>query len=86
MLELAYQLVANAGVSEEQPQGGAGLLFGLLKDKLSTEDFAQVTDGFSELGLDADMIGRFVPIVLSFVESKGGEGLSQIVSKVLQGG
>jgi hypothetical protein len=128
MLELIQQLVANSGVSEEQAQGGAGLLFGLVKDKLSAGDFAQVAEavpdvedlvtaapegggglggllggvasslggsqlgdlaslagGFSKLGLDTEMIGKFVPIVLSFLESKGGEGLAQIVRKVLQG-
>jgi hypothetical protein len=128
MLELIQQLVADAGVSEEQAQGGAGLLFGLLKDKLSSGDFAQVAEavpnvedlvsaapeggsglggllggvvssfagsqagnlaslagGFSKLGLDPEMISKFVPVVLSFLESRGGEGLAQIVSKVLKG-
>jgi hypothetical protein len=128
MVELIQQLVAGAGVSEEQAQGGAGLLFGLLKNKLSSGDFAQVAEvvpnvedllsaapegggglggllggvvssfagsqagdlaslaaGFSKLGLDPEMIGKFVPVVLSFLESKGGEGLAQIVRNVLQG-
>jgi hypothetical protein len=128
MMELVQQLISNTGVSEEQAQGGAGLLLGLLKDKLSAADFTQVAaavpdvedlmasapegdsglggllggvasalggsqlgdlaslaGGFSKLGLDADMIGKFAPVVLSFVESKGGEGLAEIVSKVLKG-
>jgi hypothetical protein len=42
MSGLIQQLVVDAGVSEEQAQGGAGLLFSLLKDKLSSGDFAQV--------------------------------------------
>lgn len=131
MIELVQQLISKAGVSEEQAQGGAGLLFDLLKDKLSADDFAQVTDvvpdvdtlitaapeggagglggllsgvtsalglggsqlgdlaslagGFSKLGLDADMVGKFIPIVLSFVQTKGGDGLAEIVGKVLKG-
>jgi hypothetical protein len=128
MSGLIQQLVADAGVSEEQAQGGAGLLFSLLKDKLSSGDFAQVAEavpnieglisgapeggtgiggllgsvvssfagsqtgnlaslagGFSKLGLDPEMIGKFVPVVLSFLESRGGEGLAQIVSNVLKG-
>jgi hypothetical protein len=128
VVELIQQLVADAGVSEEQAQGGAGLLFGLLKDKLSSGDFAQVAEavpnvedllsaapeggsglggllggmlssfagsqagdlaslagGFSKLGLDPKMISKFVPVVISFLESRGGEGLTQIVRKVLQG-
>jgi hypothetical protein len=128
-MELVQQLISNLGLSEEQAQGGAGLLLGLLKDKLPETDFAQVSGvvpdseglidkapeaggglggllggvasslggsqlgdlaslagGFSKLGLDADMIGKFVPILLSFLESKGGEDLAGIVSKVLEGG
>jgi hypothetical protein len=127
-MELVQQLVSNLGLSEEQAQGGTGLLLGLLKDKLPETDFAQVSSvvpdseglmekapeaggglggllggvasalggsqlgdlaslagGFSKLGLDADMIGKFVPILVSFLESKGGEGLAGIVSKVLEG-
>lgn len=105
-------------------------MFGLLKDKLSAQDFAQVTDavpdvndliaaapeggggglkgmlggiasslgmsqlgdlaslasGFSKLGLNTEAMERFIPVVMSFVESKGGEGLGQIVGKVLKGG
>ncbi len=132
MIELVQQLISKVGVSEEQAQGGAGLLFGLLKDKLSAQDFTQVTEavpdvndliaaapeggggggglkgmlggiasslgmsqlgdlaslanGFSTLGLNTEAMERFIPVVMSFVESKGGEGLGQIVGKVLKGG
>ena len=129
MMELVQQLVAGAGVSQEQAEGGAGLLFGLVKDQLSSGDFSQVAEavpgidslidaapggdggglggllggvasafgadnlgnlaslagGFSKLDLDAGMIGKFVPIVLSFLQNQGGEGVSSLVAKVLQG-
>lgn len=126
MMELIQQLVAGAGVSEQQAEGGAGLLLGLLKDKLASDDFSQVAQatpgleglidsapsgglggmlggvvsslggselgnlaalagGFSKLDLDAGMIGKFVPILLSFLQSKGGDGLASMVGKVLQG-
>ncbi|MES9999824.1 MAG: DUF2780 domain-containing protein [Candidatus Thiodiazotropha lotti] len=129
MMELVQQLISGAGVSQEQAEGGAGLLFGLVKDQLSSGDFSQVTNavpgieslidaapsedsgglggllggvasaiggeqlgnmaslasGFSKLDLDAGMIGKFVPIVLSFLQSQGGDGLSGLVAKVLQG-
>ncbi|MBW9258583.1 MAG: DUF2780 domain-containing protein [Candidatus Thiodiazotropha sp. (ex. Lucinisca nassula)] len=128
-MELVQQLVSGAGVSQQQAEGGAGLLFGLVKDQLSSGDFSQVTNavpgieslidaapsedsgglggllggvasaiggdqlgnmaslasGFSKLDLDAGMIGKFVPIVLSFLQSQGGDGLSDLVAKVLQG-
>jgi len=129
MIDLVQQLVAGAGVSEQQAEGGAGLLMGLVKDQLSSSDFAQVIEavpgiealtdsapkadsggmggllggvasalggselgnlaslasGFSKLDLDASMIGKFVPIVISFLQSKGGDGLAAMVGKVLQG-
>ncbi|MCU7811327.1 MAG: DUF2780 domain-containing protein [Candidatus Thiodiazotropha sp. (ex Notomyrtea botanica)] len=127
-MELVQQLVAGAGVSQSQAEGGAGLLFGLVKDKLSSGDFSQVASavpgidnlidsapssggglggllggvasamganqlgnlaslasGFSKLDLDTGMIGKFVPIVLSYLQSQGGDGVTSLVSRVLQG-
>jgi len=49
-MDLINQLVANLGDSEEQAKGGAGLLFNLARDKLSGDEFAQITDKVS--GLD----------------------------------
>jgi hypothetical protein len=128
MMQLVQQLVQGAGVSSSQAEGGAGLLFGLLKEQLSSGDFAKLADavpgidglidaapdsggglggllggvasalggeelgnmaslasGFSKLDLDAGMIGKFVPIVLNYLQSQGGEGLASLVKGVLQG-
>ncbi len=129
MMELVQQLVSAAGVSQQQAEGGAGLLFGLVKDQLSSADFSQVSNaipgieslidaapsedsgglggllggvasaiggeqlgdmaslasGFSKLDLDAGMIGKFIPIVLSFLQTQGGDGVADLVAKVLQG-
>ncbi len=128
MMELVQQLVAGAGVSASQAEGGAGLLFGLVKEKLSAGEFARVADavpgvdglidtapetggglggllggvasalggqelgniaslasGFSKLDLDAGMIGKFVPIVLDYLQSRGGGDLVSLVKSVLQG-
>jgi len=127
-MELVQMLVQQLGVSDEQASGGAGLLFKLAQNKLSSGEFVQVADavpgieglissapqagglagalgglassfgggggqlaglaelagGFKNLDLDSDMIGKFIPIVLSFVQSKGGDTLKQILTKVLQ--
>ncbi len=128
MMELVQQLVTATGVSASQAEGGAGLLFGLVKDKLSSGDFARVAGalpgvedlidaapdsggglggllggvasalggkelgnlaslagGFGKLDLDAGMIGKFIPIVLSYLQSKGGGDLASLVQNVLQG-
>ena len=45
---------------------------------------AGLAGGFSKLGLDSGMIGKFIPIILSFVQSKGGEGLKGIMGKAFK--
>lgn len=43
--------------------GGAGKL----------GDLASLAGGFSKLKLDSGMVGKFVPVILSFVQSRGGD-------------
>ena len=128
-MELLQMLTENLGVSQEQAQGGAGLLFKLAKDKLNTSEFQQVADsvpgiedlvnaapasggglsgalggvmssmggdagklgnlatlasGFSKLDLDSGMVGKFVPIIMSFVQSKGGDAVKNLLAGVLK--
>jgi hypothetical protein len=45
---------------------------------------ADVASGFSKLDLKSDMIGKFTPEILSFVQSKGGDTVKQILAKVLK--
>jgi len=47
-------------------------------------DLASLAGAFKKLNLDTDMIGKFVPIVLSFVQSKGGGTLKGLLEKVLK--
>ena len=47
-------------------------------------NLANLAGGFSQLGLSADMIGKFVPVVLSFVQSQGGDSLKGLLEKVLK--
>lgn len=126
-MELIKQLSEQLGVSQDQAQGGAGLLFQLAKDKLGTDDFSQIAQqvpgvdslvelapgsgmlgsaikglasnlggsnaslgdlaglagGFSKLGLDSGMIGKFIPVILSFVHEKGGDTVKGKLSNVL---
>ena len=46
-------------------------------------DLANLADGFSQLGLSSDMVGKFVPVVLSFVQNQGGDSIKGILEKVL---
>ncbi|WP_447969110.1 DUF2780 domain-containing protein [Nitrospira sp. M1] len=45
---------------------------------------AALAGGFSKLGLDAEMIGKFVPQVLQYVQSQGGDGVRSLLEKVIR--
>jgi hypothetical protein len=66
------------------PTGGGGMLGGLGKMLGRGAGLASLVGGFSKLGLDGSMIGKFVPIILSFVQSKGGEGVKALLEKALK--
>ncbi len=44
---------------------------------------ASLAGGFSKLGMDGSMVGKFAPVILSFVKSKGGDGVKGILEKAL---
>jgi hypothetical protein len=73
------------------PASGSGGLSGLLGSAVSalggTElgNLASLASGFSKLDLDIGTIGKFIPVLLAFLQSKGGDDLAGMVSRVLQG-
>ena len=92
-----FTQVASAvpGVSSligEAPSGGkgiagaigglAGAVGGGSGGQLS--NMAALAGGFSQLGLNPGMASKFVPIILSFTQSQGGEGVKNILAKVLK--
>ena len=127
-MELVQMLTSQLGISEEQAQGGSGLLFKMAKEKLGAEEFSQVASavpdaenlissapetggvsgalgglasslgggagklgnlaslagGFKNLNLDSGMVGKFIPVVMSFVQSKGGDTVKNLLEKVLK--
>lgn len=64
--------------------GLAGGLGSLTKAVDSANTFAAVTDQFKQLGLDAGMVSQFVPVLLSFANSAGGESVMNILKSVWQ--
>lgn len=127
-MELITMLTSQLGITEEQAQGGSGLLLKMAKEKLGSDEFNQVASavpdvenlissapesggvsgalgglasslgggagqlgnlaslagGFKNLDMDSGMVGRFIPVVMSFVESKGGDTVRNILEKVLK--
>lgn len=79
------------GLIKSAPQSGAAAaLVGGLLGKLGgakvegLAGLASLAGGFSQLKLDPGMIGKFVPVVLSFVQAKGGGELQALIAKVLK--
>ena len=70
-------LISTAPASGGQ-LGGLGKMFG------GAGGLASLAGGFKNLGLDSGMVGKFVPIILQFVQSKGGEGVKALLEKALK--
>ena len=47
-------------------------------------NLASLAGGFSKLGMDSGMIGKFIPIILSFAQSKGGDVVKALLEKALK--
>ena len=65
----------------------AGLTQGLgslTKAVDSAGKYAAVYDQFKQLGLNTDMVSQFVPVILDFAKSSGGETVANILKSVLQ--
>lgn len=45
---------------------------------------ASVAGSFQKLGLSPDMVGKFVPVLINYVQSKGGLSTGALLAKVLQ--
>jgi hypothetical protein len=66
-------------------QGSAGALAaigGVLPGKAG--GLASVAGSFKELGLSANMVGKFVPIMTKFVQVKGGESVGNLLAGALK--
>ena len=69
--------------------GGLGGVLGGLASSLGggagqLGDLASLAGGFKMLNLDSGFISKFIPILLSFVQSKGGDSIKGILEKVIR--
>ena len=92
-----FAQVANAipGISNligEAPAEGKGIAgaIGGLAGALGgggggqVANIAALAGGFSQLGLSPAMVSKFVPVILSFTQSQGGEQVKNILAGVLK--
>ena len=73
--------------SAPQAGGMIGALGGLASAMgvpASVGNLATLAGGFSQLGLNTGMINQFVPIILSYIQGKGGIGASQLLEQILK--
>ncbi len=62
--------------------GGLASSFGGGASQLG--NLASLAGGFKSLNLDSGLVSQFVPIILSFVQSKGGDMVKGVLEKVLK--
>ncbi len=85
--KVAEHIPGVDGIIGGAPSGGLMGAVGGLASKLGGGDLAGLAGlagGFKGLGLDGDMIGKFLPIILSFVQSKGGDTVKNLLAGVLK--
>jgi len=76
-------------ISSAPESGGLGSALGGLTASLGggagqLGNLASLAGGFKNLNLDSSMVGKFIPIVMSFVQSKGGDAAKGILEKLLK--
>jgi hypothetical protein len=87
--------IANAvpgmdGLLDAAPSTGGGGIGGMLGGIASSlgagnlGSIAELAGGFDKLGLDADMIQKFLPVVLDFVGEKGGDSVKGLLGGILK--
>ncbi|GJL64063.1 MAG: hypothetical protein NPIRA04_27170 [Nitrospirales bacterium] len=83
-------LMSAAPTTGDGGEGGAGVMgmLGGLASSLGGSagglgSLAVLAGGFSKLGLDTEMIGKFIPQVLQYVQSQGGDGVRSLLEKVI---
>jgi hypothetical protein len=76
----AAELVKKAPATDSTTSAAAGLLG---KSGSSAAGVASLGSSFQKLGLSSDMVGKFVPVVVDYVDKKGGSEVGGILKKVL---
>lgn len=60
---------------------GSSLFGGGLEQK--ADSAMNVTSAFTQLGMSPDMVNQFVPVILDFVQSKGGDTVKNLLAGAL---
>jgi hypothetical protein len=67
---------------------GSGTLGGLSsmlgKSGGGVASLAGLTSAFSQLGMDADMVQKFIPVILDYAQNSGGDRVADLLKMALQ--
>ena len=77
---------APADDAEASSSGGLMGMLGGLADKVGLGGLgklAELAAGFKKLGLSVDSVQGFIKVVMTFIESKGGTVVKDLLNKVL---
>jgi len=78
--------------AEDDSGGGLMGIVGSIAGAIGGEKFegvASMAGGFDKLGLDVSMVSKFLPTVMSFLETKGGTSggeIAKMIEKLIGGG
>jgi len=87
--KVAQAVPGMGGYLDAAPKSGgvAGALGGatsLLGGKKEGSGIMALAGQFAQLGLGTDMIGKFVPVIVSYVKSSGGDAVAGLLAGVLK--
>lgn len=89
--KVAQAMPEVTGLIKAAPaEGGASKLLGGLASAIGggkaggLANLASLAGGFSQLKLDPGMVGKFVPVVLSFIQGKFGKDVVGLVAGALK--
>ena len=75
-------------LSAAPESGGMSSLIGGLASSFGGSsqlgNLASLAGGFKNLNMDSGLVAQFIPIILSFVQSKGGDVAKGLLEKVLK--
>lgn len=84
LIKAAPAVSKSTAKTSDKMSGLAGKMGSMTKAIDSASKFAAVNDQFKQLGLDPAMVSKFIPVLLSFSESAGGETVMNILKSVWQ--
>ncbi|MES9854039.1 MAG: DUF2780 domain-containing protein [Candidatus Thiodiazotropha sp. L084R] len=73
----------SGATSSGKESGAVGAVASMLGDNSSAGSLANLASSFGNLGMDSDMVGKFMPIVLDFLQTQGGDTVMSLMKGAL---